>query len=379
MQSLELALKASRKRQSPLTGFIHFCHEKTEYQWQVIPIYENFCFALTLLRTRLIDHVLEAKQLLTKLFSFQVNGHFPVYLHEYPECRHGRLNDKLYPVIFYILKDFEPVIGDKLLGLLKQFIHDNIYKGCDDPKTPDQWAEHLIYNQINHLSQQKAIFHWDFQALCYDQPQKQEKTEPAVTLYDLFLGEWAGSYSRRALQDHPSHLQGCLIYPYKGNLDFSVPSYSSCYQIWGDGNFTHSLVLETKGSIQEKADHCIIKLADQSVEDEIEITYLVNIHEKTSLWIRDCKATTFQLGDTITIRSNPQTMHLSFSLIEGQGSFWGHIYQGNRKSQIYKGENRFVAYDWVIGLRTVKREGPVKIQASLKTTRVLTEVYGSSP
>src|SRR4051812_26440911 len=117
MKVVELALNAGRKRQSEVTGFVHLCYENPDHNRDTIPVYENLCFALALLRSRTAENVLEARALLDKLLAFEIGGQFPVYLHEFPQCRFTRA----YPVISYILRDFHGVLGDKLRLRLQPF------------------------------------------------------------------------------------------------------------------------------------------------------------------------------------------------------------------------------------------------------------------
>jgi hypothetical protein len=343
MKAVELALKAGRKRQSEITRFVHLCHENPEKNSETIPVYDNFCFALALLRSKMADNVLEAKALLEKLLAFQVNGQFPVYLHEYPECRYTGLSSKLYPIIFYILRDFHTVIGEKLRTELQKI--QSTLGEPKEPTSPEGWAEFLIHAQLTGQDKTPAFKHWDPICMAFIGPQKQERGEPAVTLYDLFLGEWGGKYSARALQDHPVHLRASLIYP--GEAQFFSPTGSVAQYFWGDGHPTHSLVLETAGTVEGH----IIQLPEKEVQDTVETAFYCNIHPDTELCVDGKKATTFQPGETVQIVSKGITFELSF-----KGEFWGHIYRGNRPGQIScRGEAKYEAYDWIIALRTVKR------------------------
>lgn len=187
--------------------------------------------------------------------------------------------------------------------------------------------------------------------------QKQERGEPAITLFDLFLGEWGGEFSARALRDHPVHLQGGLVYPLKKEVNFSSKKLSPIdYFVWGNGNPTHSLVLETLGEKSKKETEIFIQLPKKEVQDEVEVAYYLNIHPDTEILIEGKKATTFQLGNKIEIYSKNKKIKLIFLSLEGEGVFWGHLYRGNRPGQLCcQGASRFEAYDWVIALRTVYR------------------------
>lgn len=354
MKAIELALKAGRKRQSEITRFVHFCYEDPEKSTETIPTYENFCFALALLRSRSVDNVLEAKTLLEKLLAFQVGQEFPVYLHEYPHCRYAGLKSKLSPVIFFILRDFQSVLGEKLRTQLQAL--QATPEVISSPETPEEWAEFLIHAQLTDQDKTPALKYWDPSCLAFIGPQKQERGEPAVTLYDLFLGEWGGKYSHRALQDHPVHLRASLVYPAEIVLS-SVPEQSLDRQFWGEGYPTHSLVLNTSGILTKEDNGFTITLPEKAVQDEIEIAFFYNLHPDTYVTVNHQKATTFQLGDKIQIHSKDRLIELSLTLASGQGQFWGHFYRGNRPGQLCcKGADKHEAFDGVIGMRTVTRK-----------------------
>ncbi|MFS8563022.1 MAG: hypothetical protein LVR00_01270 [Rhabdochlamydiaceae bacterium] len=213
MKLVNLALLATRKRQSRETGFVHYSYEHPESR-DTIPLFENFCFVLTLFKTRMADHVLEGKALLEKLLSFQVGKNFPVYLHEFPLCRDLKLGKNIYPVIFWLLKDFYAVLGESLRNALQKLLL-TLPKPflAKEPSSPEEWADFLILAQMEGTSIQPAVDKWHPTLFSYCGHQKQEKFEPAVTLYDLFLGEFAGAFSARALQDHPVHLRASLVQP----------------------------------------------------------------------------------------------------------------------------------------------------------------------
>ena len=120
-QIIELAVTSGRKKQSSQTGFIHFCyHAQAPEERDAIPILENFMFALALLRTRTSENVLEARALLDKLLHFQPRqgdtllGNFPIYIHDYPNCKDRYVAVHLLPVIYWILKSFQLVLGSEL-------------------------------------------------------------------------------------------------------------------------------------------------------------------------------------------------------------------------------------------------------------------------
>lgn len=365
MKAIELALKAGRKRQSSVTGFVHYCTEHPEKSSETIPTYENFCFALALLRSRLAENVLEAKALLEKLLSFQVGHEFPVYLHEYPLCRYAGLKSKLYPILFFMLRDFAAVLGEKLREQFQAL--QGPLEEVSSPQTPEDWAEFLIHSQITGYDKTLALEHWDSSCLAFVGPQRQERGEPALTLYDLFLGEWGGKYSARALQDHPVHLRASLIYPAEITLAH-VPFHSLQRQFWGSGHPTHSMLLNTQGTLMGEKDGFQVVLLEKEVQEEMEIACFYNLHPDTTVTINHQKATSFQLGDKIQLISKGRQIELSFSLKSGEGQFWGHLYRANRPGQLScKGDDKHEAFDGVIGLRTIKRGLQATLQISLSS------------
>ncbi len=327
-----LALLAGRKRQSPQTGFIHHCYEDANSR-DTIPLFENFCFALALFRTHIVEHVLEGKALLEKLLPFQVGDNFPVYLHEYPTCRHPYLGEKIYPIFHWIQKEFP---HQKLPPLPNP-------QTSSSPKTPEEWADLLLLCQIKGA----PIPEVPYNLYSFLGSQKQDKLEPAVTLFDLYMGALYGTFSSRALQDHPVHLKASLIRPFAEQRPLSTDTFVATPQgyFWGDAKHTHSCVLETKGKLQEGIFH----LPETFAPDDIEIAFYCDAHPDNNILVNGKKATTFQLGDTITIG---KALSLQFNRA-GEGDFFGHIHPGNRPSQL--APHKFEAYDWKIALRTLRR------------------------
>jgi hypothetical protein len=339
-----LALSAGKKRQSEETGFVHHCYEHPEKSWETIPIYENFCFALALLRSRTAENILKARALIERLLAFKIGGQFPIYLHEFP-----KVTSYCDLPISLIVRDFQGVIGEKLQGLLKGVMQHPVKA----PKSAAEWGRYLVQGG----DPTAALPYWNPVSLTYTGPQQQEKGEPAVTLFDLFMGEWGGKFSARALADHPIHLQASLIFPCSEVFSCTPPKGQLACHYWGDGNPTHSLVFHTKGSYKEEEKSIVVTLADQEVEEEIEIEFFLDLHPDTQVFVKGQKATTFQLGDPITLISKHHQIELTFRLQEGEGKFWGHILRGNRPGQLLRGE----AYDQIIALRTVQRKGAATV------------------
>lgn len=353
MKSVELALKAGRLKQSPQTGFVHHSYENLEKSSETIPVYENFCFALALFRTKIAENVLEGKALLDRLFAFQTPEGFPIYLHEYPQCKSRKLESKLSIVAQFLLKDFSAVLGEALRSKLELLVRPM--------EKTDDWADLLIQSQLTGEDPAPALQWWDSQALCFVGPQKQDRGEPAVTLYDLIMGEWTGALSARALADHPIHLQASLIYP--KTIQVMECSQLWSRKFWGSGSPTHSALLYAQGAVVEEGSTMIIDLPEKEVHDEMEISYYINRFPGAQFSVAGLKSTTFQLDEALCIESGGKIFEITFSLIEGEGRFWGHLHLGNRPGQIgCKGADKHEAFDWRIGLRTIERTKPCKIK-----------------
>lgn len=405
---IELSLRAGKKRQSTQTGFVHHCYESEEEQHDTIPLFENFCFALSLLRSRQSENMLEGKALLCKLFKLEQEGNFPVYLHEFPLCKDKLLGIKLLPVLHAVLHDFhlilEDTLHDQLQGVIQRIVSNSsqdlparyaLYlKAYEDPQNlpeytpthPEQVADVLI---AYHMAKCRGTTHcldpvvaaWHPRLGTFKGPQEQEGLEPKPTLLDLFMGHMFHTYSERALQDHPIHLRASLVYPLEGGrLEDSEDIYPHISTharqpftlYWGSPAQLHSLVCDPKemqASVESKPHGVHILLAAKtpaSLEGPIESAFFCDLAPTHALYVNGVKATTFELGDVVEIRSGLMRVSIVFSLQEGEGIFTGHLLRGNRPLQCAaKGLSRYKAFDWQIHVRTIKRSDTCSLCASI--------------
>lgn len=241
----------------------------------------------------------------------------------------------------------------------------------------------------------------------------QQGFEPQATLYDLYLGYFSGHISERALIDNPFHLYAALIAP----TNERIPSTSTqatgkiedCqWQIqrnngyiftlleqqepgrlcpdrgrhifrlsWGNRKRVHTLVCQGGNSSHTtfKTSNNIIELffelkdviPSEDREKNREIQFFFDMTENPEIIIQDVAATTFQLGDVVTIRSAGLQFTMQFTLEHGQGQFFGHLMPGNRPAQLpLKGPQKFNAYDWQLFLRTVRRDVPCRIKLRME-------------
>jgi hypothetical protein len=418
---VELALDAGRKRQNLQTGLVHFCYESESNKHDTIPLFENACFALALFRSRLSENVLEGKEIIEKILAFRVEGNFPVYLHEYPHCKSRNFSFQLLPVFFYLQKEFTNILGESLtnklqsavsaiLGLASNLREQNaLPKGADakckavlqteeffawQPSSSAEWGDFLLAYQMYDFTKEapievveRAASFWNGDVLSYVGKEKrlmQDKGEPLLTLYDLFMGSLFHTYSDRMLHDHPLHLQASLVYPFSKELPlqkiespfvFSPMGEDPQRILWGEKSFLHSLVWEGKNcAVQHKTLDQGIDLfftlptsIPEEEDDHMEISLYVNLHQKNAISLSTGKGMVFPLDETLHISSFPISWKVTFEVIEGTGRYVGHLSRGNRASQVAtKGENRFEAYDYRIAIRTVRRDPNAKIKVSLR-------------
>ena len=272
---LDLTLASGRVRQSPNTGFVHYTYHALDGEDRdSIPLVENFLFALALLRMRTSEAVAEGKALLDKLLHFQNSdgqkANFPVYLHEYPECKDRYVAAHLLPIFYWVLKKFQQILGadlrermettaqlllahclqnyqervpgysvaikiaaaEQAFAQLKEGssdrLNDHLLESLranagSNWHCPTQIADTLVALQMVYPTISDSPWSPFWNAICetwhretcsYSGPAVKELEagfEPQATLYDLYLGYLSGKFSARALKGHPYQLQGALI------------------------------------------------------------------------------------------------------------------------------------------------------------------------
>ncbi|MBX7065692.1 MAG: hypothetical protein K1X28_00535 [Parachlamydiales bacterium] len=358
-RAFDLAVLAGQKRLSPRTGFVHLHpHDETT---DTIPIYENFCYALALFRQRTKESVLSAIELVEKLLPFQsADGNFPVYLHEYPKCHDYHMGLKAGAILTYILRLFSNVLGElkpkweKALEKALTFQTEKplwmnrvrAIRGLPllpyVPQTAAEWIEHLINGQLS--GQTEFQMPYDPSLHLFPLTGQQEKGEPRPHPIEWILSE--GNYTSRLSKDHPHQLLCAPLFPFQC-IPTHIPEHN--LRLFWQGLTLHSLVGQGLiFDLKENGEDDVVLYCDRSPE--------------TQIWVDGKKATTFQFGNTITIQTPQKTIELRFKLTEGSGDFCGHIFPANRPSQIAKG---FEAYDWHIGMRTLRRSPTARIEIEI--------------
>jgi len=283
---IEKAVAKGRSLQSTQTHFVHyFYHSSDEKIAQTIPTVENAYFILALMRTKTIENIKEAKELLGKLLSFASEDNFPTYLHEFPECKDRYLGVRLLPIFYWILKDFHSILGKELqerlveaakkLALFLMHIFDVkqppyhlALKGAATWIALGNWLTHppfidfgqTLLEQLKNQESPKAWgdphylaeilaslqmiypdvanspwkFFWEYcnttwhaGTACYVGPPRkvfQAGLQPEVGLYDLYLAYFTGHIPSRQSDGYPYELLSPLIQPFANSFESSAPS-----------------------------------------------------------------------------------------------------------------------------------------------------------
>jgi hypothetical protein len=405
MSALDLALAAGKKRLSPRTRMVHLFHTEADSS-DTVPLYENFCYALALCSLRKAEAILEAKELLLRLLPFQTEeGNFPIYLHDYPQCYDPTVALKIGPLLVRFLRDFSQVLGtetkSKLEACLKKIISFSAHRCPDKPLwqfryqilcalhqnetpllppldtslfSPLDWWEYWITLQF---IQTPRCDHFHPSLLAYVGPNfsdSQTHFEPTPQLIEWMGADALGTFSPRLLKDDPRQIQ--LIALEKLELS-PLPSSTHHFSVgdslrflWGTTHLHTLVLLKKKFQLSPLSASEFILTLPQDLEiareDLFECALYCDASSDTTLWIDGERGTVFNLGETVEIRSADFTAKLRFELHFGEGQFCGHIHFGNRPSQIgATGANQYQAFDWKIGLRTLRRSSDCSLKLTL--------------
>lgn len=285
---IDMAVSAGRKRQSPQTGFLHHLYDsQNDEPHLAIPMIENVLFALALFRSRTVENMEEGKALLERLLYFQNAckeprlGNFPVYLHEFPDCRDRYLGVHLLIPFYWITAHFHHILGNGLKKRFEECVRSllqyslaaeadmpaalSLKMGASAKAFGELWGDEALAargaQSLHNLSENLDSFPWKTPAqlanllpaleliarddsrwdairawmeatwhrklLAYVGPawsEWQEGSQPQASLYDLYMGYLSGTFPARAfgnqMGDQIFHLQAVLIQP----TDEKLPS-----------------------------------------------------------------------------------------------------------------------------------------------------------
>lgn len=392
MQLKELALKSALSLLSPHTKLLHYCYED-EKDRTTIPAYENFCYMLALCHSGSFENALLARTLLRKWVHFEVKGSFPTYLHEYPEVKDKALGCRLLP----ILRQMRSKFPEDCSALIER-IEANLPKDLPprlsclfdkdlkwQPKSPQEWVDYLIaYQSFDKTEFLDFTALWDpyFAVYLGDMGQlwQQRGYEPTASMFDLFMGQLHGSFSKRALENPILCVRSALIKPFHQEV---LPSRERSFLLhhgglfWGSKERIHSCVpLHSGFAFNDNHFTYVLEDRETPLDDEPEeFSFFISRHPDMKVSVKGEKATIFRLGEEVLFESPHFSFGIIFESIEGEGEFIGFIRAANRPHQICP-EKRFNAYDWEVGLRTLRR--PLKGE-SCKVGATITVLSSQTP
>ncbi len=416
-KSIELALAAGERRWSEQTKFVHHYEsaDPDEVHYTIL-VLQNFLYAAALMGTRQAEQVQKATDLLERLMPYQNSeGLFPVYLHHYPACHDRYIGMRLIPVAQYICREFGHVIPRTLKSKLEKIALDGtpLRVACcrgEEPQVeltneiyvPQQLGEIYLYLRMVYPSLSESPWKWLWEHIQNNWNHQihrfvgpihqafQRGFEPETTLLDLIMADATGVYPQSVLEDHPIHLYGAIIPELKDPLTLNEEKVSISFASdakqakgfypflmqWGSAGRAHSFALQGVDGIQGMQEGDKIKLKiplneespGEDRDKQREVKFFFDVQD-VDIRIKDIPATTFEVGDPITLQFKEHTLKLRFSL-EGEGTFLGHIARSNRPAQVKaKGSRRFDAYDWTLFLRTIKREVPCEMAVDIEVVK----------
>ncbi len=142
----------------------------------------------------------------------------------------------------------------------------------------------------------------------------------------------------------------------------------SLYLCWRDEDVAHSFVIQGATNWQASSNShfvvdCLLSAtAPQHGEEKSEVQCFLNYHPDHSIQIAGGKASSFYFDAPLFIASPSLQIAMQWTLVEGEGTFFGHLLRGNRP---YQRSAPFTASDWQINLRTVARKGACLLRLTL--------------
>lgn len=383
LRAIDLSLAACRKRQSPRTGFVHlFAADETAVD--TIPLYENFCFAFALFRQKTGEAVLEGKQLLERLFAFQTeSGNFPTYLHDFPRAWDHSLPLKIAPLLIHLLRSFGSVLGtdfkevmESVLAkclkfavkrqeekpysfLWEQRLNALLGQPLTHPETDcfsaQDWSDWIVTCQIAGQTGPFPIPYNNALQAFLGPVVAQEKGEPRPEAIEWILAD--GDFTPRLLVEHPGQIAAVALLPFTTSSSIEESVSTTVNGLIWKGNKLHSLYAKREFDLP----------AGVEIGKELLFEAGLFVDLGAEIFINGQKGTVFRLGDLITIQTLERKIDCRFELVEGEGSFCGHILRANRPNQTAcKGPLLYETFDWQVGVRTLRRSGACKIKLSLQ-------------
>lgn len=327
-----------RTFKSPKTRLIHWDDSPHPH---VIPIYENFCYAVALMRSMQKENYLEAKELIERLLPFRCSdGHFPAALHDYPYSATKGLAATLQ-LPFQWLKlpfpDSELPLSSVEAHLVKK----------DFSSLASFW-NHSFGLYMGQVLRFKKGF--DYQEEVIDR------------IFKVLLGEvdfaWTPHFAPLALLSEealsgtasPSWMVGLGGKKQPLATFFEQQEWFSIFAPEAQQFDLDTLTFEWNTPLDTE---------QRSAGKEVQLFFSQSIEPK--FFVKDRPVTTFTLDQQLEVRS--QKGSLLFSFEAPFGDYRGHLSLGNRPNQSLEDE----AYDWIVSIKTLRRSKEARLRLSFES------------
>lgn len=411
---IDRALKAAEAFTAPSTGLIHYHYENSDLNYTTIPLYTNALHALALFRSKSVERFKQGRELLTHLLAYEVDGCFPVYLHEYPTARHRNWGVNFLPIFYWVLKEYKKYLNKELVSQLESAVSRILERSEKEekerplpkrlrsqilafkgdikaldwmPQSSSEWGYYFVASEMLHaegvdvtegLEQCRAVWHPAIGTYIGNSTyEKQAFYWEKQGYFHLAMSEWYGKPLAKERSNTLLFLQGALYQGFN-----PVPETSESETVWFQQKAVDDRILEVKwenynlaceefdGNVTQSPIERGVQYAFQLAEKELpfdkdiaEIELYLNLLPNTEVLIEGEKGTVFELEDRVFIETPTKQVSLKFSLENGEGVFLGHLARKNRPSQKSKDPAApFRAYDHLIYLQSVSRT----LQCSLK-------------
>lgn len=258
----QLALKAADYYLDVETGFI--------FDEKKIPLYLNFCYAMALLSSKLIEDAEKAKILVKKLIPFQSsNGGFPKYLHDFPVAIYDAHQLDIHQVIHEMIHKHARALSKELtasLVIVKQKLWSAIKEHMQielfDKRSSLKFRIGAFLEDEGDLQKEDFLgFHhskgigeilialrqtplyfdlldhykmfWHDKIGCFCGPlldEMTQKAQPLISSFDFVMSAYYMDYPRSILEPNLLQFHGALAKTCEVQLKKQKPKYSLTFK-----------------------------------------------------------------------------------------------------------------------------------------------------
>lgn len=357
-------IACGRRLQSAQTGFVHL--------QDTIPMVENFLFALALFRSHTSEQMLEGKEIVNRLLPFQSEeGNFPLFLHDFPNCKELFCAAKVLPPLYWLVKDYGSLLGEPVKSAAKKVVNYCLKHVSQAPDhiailiaggapalgrllgmevedelekfhNPAYWYSPTLLGTLLIALQMRPELHWeDFRRHlsetwhqgCYAAPHLYDpryQTSPFAHLHQIYMQ--GGEPNLYAALIKPAPLDPPLYPVFKSGPLFQftqseteasyVSSQGIPYQLlFSAEGKQHRLRLRTEGKVEKRGEQLLITHAKEGQEL---FSLELDTCEGTAIWMNGKRSVVFHLGDEIEFLSRK----MKITLQSGSGEVMGHLSMG---------------------------------------------------